>query len=242
MLSVCQTTIEAADCIRRHSFAVVRADAGLVLSLEAARTSALSYLSSLGQQDDDASSLARYQVIHKGHLFGFNEPSSAKYLFRAYMGHELQPWPNEELRQASQEVARGLHALLMDCWKHLTVDDICTVDSRDCPLDYFYYHGRNNNAVNCSEHVDRGVLICVCLDKTPGLEVYSREKDAFLCPREEVGEEEEINNNGALICILAGDSLRRFCNVPACAHRVRNSLPRPRLSISYELRIIEGDS
>jgi hypothetical protein len=47
-------------------------------------------------------------------------------------------------------------------------------EARQCPLDYFFYHNRDPSAENCSAHVDRGVLIVVCLTNVPGLEVCPR--------------------------------------------------------------------
>ena len=40
-----------------------------------------------------------------------------------------------------------------------------------CPLDYFFYHAPNKNVINCSRHVDRGILICISLTNVIGLEV-----------------------------------------------------------------------
>lgn len=117
-------------------------------------------------------------------------------------------------------------------------------DAVKCPLDYFLYHNKNPLAVNCSEHVDRGLLICVCLSSaTPGLEVQPRGRSNFICPEAALihnanlyQEKEPVSG---LLCIMAGDHLRQFVDGEsiACVHRVRNQLKRARLSISYELRI-----
>lgn len=141
------------------------------------------------------------------------------------------------------------------------------VNPCDCPLDYFYYHNEVQGVVNCSAHVDRGVLICVCLTPVAGLEVLvdSKEVDQgegssarqfFFCPEEEMqqqksrsGSEERNHDDGgdegrnAMLCIMAGDSLRQFYpGIPACVHQVRNDLETPRLSISYELRLTSPSS
>jgi hypothetical protein len=117
-------------------------------------------------------------------------------------------------------------------------------DAVNCPLDYFLYHNKNPLAVNCSEHVDRGILICVCLSSAaPGLEVKPRGRSNFICPEAALihnanlyQEKEPVSG---LLCIMAGDHLSQFVDGEpiACVHRVRNQLKRARLSISYELRI-----
>ncbi len=116
-----------------------------------------------------------------------------------------------------------------------------------CPLDYFFYHNKFPNQINCSEHVDRGALVVVCLTSVPGLEVLSPSASSFYCPEALVHNEnlyrERTENDCCpnLVCIMAGDQLVRLLsaeNAPsACVHRVRNPLRRARLSISYELRL-----
>eukprot|EP00980_Cylindrotheca_fusiformis_P016442 scaffold4902_cov115-Cylindrotheca_fusiformis.AAC.3 len=125
-------------------------------------------------------------------------------------------------------------------------NDSAIVDVSRCPLDYFFYHNEEPSVVNCSEHVDRGLLICVCLSSaTPGLEVRRRgDRRQFVCPEAElihnVNLYQEKDAVSGLLCIMAGDALCEFFppdDTPiACVHRVRNKLKRARLSISYELR------
>jgi len=116
-------------------------------------------------------------------------------------------------------------------------------DSTHCPLDYFLYHNRSKGT-NCSEHVDRGVLICISLTNVAGLEVASRKDDEWHCPENVYTGREGVSN---LICILSGDQLKNaveagdevmnsYPGLNACIHRVKNKLSGPRLSISYELR------
>ena len=105
-----------------------------------------------------------------------------------------------------------------------------------CPLDYFFYHNRLPNLINCSEHVDRGALVVVCLTSVPGLEVLSPSTSSFYCPEALVHNEnlyrERTENDCCpnLVCIMAGDQLSRLLpasNPPsACVHRVRNPLRR----------------
>jgi hypothetical protein len=139
--------------------------------------------------------------------------------------------------------------------------------SRKSPLDYFFYHNRYPSLVNCSEHVDRGVLIVVCLTNVPGLEVLRSCQGScaefcihhFVCPEVLVHNsnlyQEAQDSCSNLVCIMAGDQLAPllktrmgtrdertmnddFANLPmACVHRVRSHLKRTRLSISYELRL-----
>jgi hypothetical protein len=128
-----------------------------------------------------------------------------------------------------------------------------------CPLDFFFYHNRIPNAVNCSEHVDRGALVVVCLTDVPGLEVRSSasQTSSFHCPEVLIHNENLYRERTddlccpGIVCIMAGDQLSRLLSSSnaadaattttprACVHRVRNPLNRPRLSISYELRFDE---
>ena len=223
---------QVAESIVNSSWGIYRVDDDMKDILKVASDEALLFL-----RGDDESKMDCQRIIN-GHLYGYNEPSGAKYLFRAYCNSNEQPWPNEKLESVSTKLAGRLHSLLLDCWaaierqtesstKDIKRDD---VSQTGCPLDYFLYHGKNSKAVNCSEHVDRGVLICICLSNVPGLELYSN--GSWICP-EEVDE-------GSLVCILAGQQLRQFSDIPACIHRVRNNLPKQRLSISYELRYPEA--
>lgn len=150
-------------------------------------------------------------------------------------------------------------------------------DAGYCPLDYFLYHGGRAGAgarghhcgsappPNCSEHVDRGALICVSLTDVLGLEVKPRgvslparqgeDGDFFVCP-EVLSRDEALRRDrgsagcGDLICVMAGDGLAEACGLGgggvigeeettprACVHRVRDELERARLSITYELRL-----
>lgn len=130
-----------------------------------------------------------------------------------------------------------------------------------CPLDYFLY---NNNGgrrhKNCSEHIDRGILICVALTHVPGLEVFCRESNQYVCPeliaKAEALLGERCSGCSDLVCVMAGDQLKEalaamsgrqgedvhapmgstLTNTSACVHRVRNRLERARLSLTYELR------
>ncbi|KAG7356606.1 hypothetical protein IV203_001292 [Nitzschia inconspicua] len=89
-------------------------------------------------------------------------------------------------------------------------------DSDKSPLHYFFYHNRRPSVANCSEHVDRGVLIVVCLTTVPGLEVWKsyerhHRSGRFVCPEVLVHnarlyqEAEPACSN--LVCIMAGDQL-----------------------------------
>jgi hypothetical protein len=119
---------------------------------------------------------------------------------------------------------------------------------------------------NCTAHVDRGLLIVVCLTNVPGLEVWSRRRHggSYLCPEilshhATLYQELEPCAGGEYVCIMAGDQLSDYCCQPrmtmaygaqqqrqqprrrlnACVHRVRSNLPQARLSISYELRGVQ---
>ena len=104
--------------------------------------------------------------------------------------------------------------------------------------------------MNCSPHTDRGALIAVALTNVPGLEVLlqntARSSPSFscYCP-EQVHADRLFAHPYSLVCIMAGDQLQRLYSHshPTCAlhggciHRVRDNLPSPRLSISYEIRL-----
>ena len=125
-------------------------------------------------------------------------------------------------------------------------------DSTPCPLDYFLYHNQSDG-VNCSEHVDRGVLICISLTNVAGLEVFSNDAEDgnWSCPEhifinEQLYQEREVGCSN-MLCILSGDQLKKvlqgddnmttqFRGLNACIHRVKRKLSAARLSISYELR------
>ena len=217
----------------------------------------------------------RWTRIVNGHLHGYNVPSPAKRLFRAFPSSNLQPWPTERFQQVSTDLANDLHSLLMECSKCLCMADcsesentdpettnderddtnptpskrpkLTQVDAQHCPLDYFFYHNLNPNTTNCSEHVDRGLLIAICLTDVPGLEILTQDVESnamtWFCPEISIHNtnlyrETPTSSVSDLICIMAGRQLSQILNkeVPACVHRVRNKLRRARLSISYELR------
>lgn len=138
------------------------------------------------------------------------------------------------------------------------------LDLSSCPLDYFYYHSsiKNEPVENCSEHVDRGILICISLTNVAGLEVLSRLDGIWHCPEMVSICEGHYSDNQSgcsdLVCILSGDQLKKavlglkttaaatasssnkkertFPGLNACVHRVRRKLAACRLSITYELR------
>jgi hypothetical protein len=131
-------------------------------------------------------------------------------------------------------------------------------DTTISPLDYFLYHNKVPHSVNCSEHIDRGVLICVCLTSVPGLEVLchnhhhggddndgdnDNDSSSFVCPEvltHNANLYQEPEPCSGLICIMVGDQLSQLLTgtkIQSCVHRVRNNLKRARLSISYELRV-----
>ncbi len=126
----------------------------------------------------------------------------------------------------------------------------CSFCPSNCPLDYFFYHNRFPNVINCSEHIDRGALVVVCLTDVPGLEVLSSsesESSSFVCPESLVHnanlyrERTDGDCCPGLVCIMAGDQFSQLLSSTepprGCVHRVRNPLLRSRLSISYELRL-----
>jgi hypothetical protein len=101
-----------------------------------------------------------------------------------------------------------------------------------CPLDFFLYHNERKNSNynttrnivhNCTQHIDRGALICISLTNVQGLEVlsnnnsHSKISNEWICPEEWIKSLFQPNNrnlyneNGCdcsqFICILAGDQL-----------------------------------
>ena len=254
---VTETLSQAANCVLKHSFAVYRVDEDTAEAIRVAWLQARRFFAS-----EDSSSFHR---VVKGHLHGFHVPSDAKVLCRAFCGSSLQPWPNDEFQHASEQVANKLHRLLLDCyeelmrkscnenddeevpWKRLRKTSPFSIpkaatETEDCPVDYFLYHIDKPNAISCSEHVDRGVLICVCLTNVPGLEVRPRDQSTFICPEIHTHNANLYGDRQAcsgLVCIMAGDQLKQTNpHVKACVHRVRNDLKQARLSITYELRAL----
>jgi hypothetical protein len=106
----------------------------------------------------------------------------------------------------------------------------CRRNPHGCPLDYFFYHNRNPNSINCSEHIDRGVLVVVCLTDVPGLEVLSSSSVSsspasslplsktrkFICPELLVHnanlykERTDSDACSDLVCIMTGNQLSQL--------------------------------
>jgi hypothetical protein len=251
---VAETLSQAADSILTHSFAIYKVNDATAEAIGAAWLQARRFFAS--------SHKCRYHKVVDGNLYGYHVPSEAKLLYRAFCGSSLQPWPNSEFQLASEQVADRLHRILVDCCMEIRRKSIDRTEGEEaypkrlkvsqpldipetaketalCPLDYFLYHGDKPYAISCSEHVDRGMLICVCLTNVPGLEV--RDHSAFVCP-EVVTHNADLHHDrqasSGLICIMAGHQLQQTLpGVKACVHRVRNDLKQSRLSISYELRV-----
>ena len=267
----------AAHEIFKHSFAIYKVPARHTDAIRQSWCEAVAVL-------NGPPPLPECQQIIEGHLYGYNIPSNAKILFRAFCTSPDQPWPNQSFQQASINVAEKLHELLVECYTNIEQLSLkeqqgeflfsslldqeehqprrkrsrLTTSSRQSywtipptihdttisPLDYFFYHNKGpDNSINCSEHVDRGVLICVCLTSVPGLEVLCRRSSSFVCPEviaHNANLYQESKSCSGLICIMAGDQLSQLfprSGIQPCVHRVRSNLKRSRLSISYELRI-----
>lgn len=267
---VSNSIAQVAESILTQGFAVYGVDQDTTKAIVGAENVARCFFR-------ETSDKMKHHNVVQGHLQGYNVPSEAKELYRALFGGEAsltQPWPNQELENASKGVADQLHDLLYKCLKEMKsvlqrqslimeseptrrrpfsdIPQRACDSAMLCPLDYFLYNGQNA-AINCSEHVDRGVLICVCLDKkVAGLEVRSRGQDHFVCPEEEMVINTRTKEQGdkgspsfrSMVCIMAGDQLRDAvgCDpqnntASACVHRVRPDLEGERLSITYELRL-----
>ena len=232
--SINETLTQAAQQILDHSFAIYRVNEELVKKIRLAHHSAVQFfrqIESREASDEGTLVLSPIQChnnqmpsypcqrIVDGNLYGFNIPSPAKKLFRAFCGSPHQPWPTDaKFQRHSTNLADELHQLLIDCTKEIRKEFLCrrqqtfsksddsclpptkrsrietespstvtgqeshderllseaSFPRRGCPLDYFFYHNQNTRQVNCSEHVDRGVLIVVCLTNVPGLELLPR--------------------------------------------------------------------
>jgi hypothetical protein len=248
---ICTTTKEAAASILEHSFCILRINDDTVRCVEQANELAMEFFSS-----NEPDKIRRYQRIIGGHLHGYNKLPS-KLLFRAFCGNSQQPWPTTAFQTASVELADQLNTLVTECWNELNTNIPVSDDDNDAgrnprpakrvkskdgkhdknPLDYFFYHNQNPKAINCSEHIDRGILIAICFSNVPGLQVAKpKGKHGEFVNPEELVISAESNN---YICILAGNQLAIQTNntVPPCIHRVMQQLSKPRLSISYELRL-----
>lgn len=168
-----------------------------------------------------------------------NPPPPARKRFRGFSGIALESYDLKSYATNSTNNKRH-------CDKKHSSGFPSSFRPTNCPLDYFFYHNLFPNAINCSEHIDRGALVVVCLTDVPGLEVYSSQS-SFWCPETLVHNtnlyRERTNDScfPGLVCIMAGDQLSKLLSPTkasyACVHRVRNPLLRARLSISYELRL-----
>jgi isopenicillin N synthase-like dioxygenase len=274
-LHISTNLADAAQDILKHSFAVYKVPTGAAQTIKVAWNEARQFFA---EPSTDC------QKIVNGNLYGYNEPSNAKKLFRAFCFSNDQPWPTASFQTASTNVAKDLHHLLVQCYQEIkqqqssfeaaaaaasertepplrkrprlsSVVDIPPTawETTKCPLDFFFYHAKDPSAVNCSEHIDRGILIGVCLTNVPGLEVQiadaahrrradDKESSLFVCPEIVTHNSnlyQEAEPCSGLVCIMAGDQLSQMVSGTngACVHRVRENLKRARLSISYELRI-----
>ena len=365
---ICTTLTDAAKEILVRSYAIFQVPTATACKIQQAHQQAVQFFDSINvangknnpcnslQSSSSSSSSSscccsqddrhryEHQKIVNGHLFGFNEPSSAKQLFRAFVHSPHQPWPSLSLsssvsesdddvdhnsfRQSSIDLVNDLHKILVGCYqsiisissvrqqqqqakqqqqkqhdrtkkrkRHLfdeqqqqkipdlhyemndgnrdyngdglrTSSQTCATrlpppilipqfddnineniakiqkhlnENLLCPLDYFLYHNRhalknydevvkggNSSSVlvsNCTEHIDRGRLIVVCLTNVPGLEVLDLERLRNLCHRDDdrnscfVCPETIVHNYNLyhdvdemkmnLVCIMAGDQLDR---------------------------------
>lgn len=266
------TTIqEAAVEIQKSNFAIYQVSPSTAQKLRAAWLHAKRILNGTPSEG--------WTRIVRGHLHGYNVPSRAKRIFRAFPFSKEQPWPDEKFCKVSQHLAGDLHGILSDCVKSLgkltadagsrcKTDDegerrstkrrrvgiqhhTSEIDRCKCPLDFFLYHNQDASAENCSEHIDRGLLIAVCLTDIPGLELKVRrigdanKASCWICPEAGVCNSRLYNEIADddfgcsdLICIMSGAQLVDTvdADIPPCIHRVRSKLKRSRLSISYELR------
>jgi isopenicillin N synthase-like dioxygenase len=263
-LNISTNLADAARDILDHSFAVYKVPTVTAQSIKVAWNEARQFF---------AEPSTNCQKIVNGNLHGYNEPSNAKMLFRAFCFSNDQPWPTDSFQTASTHVAKDLHHLLVQCYQEIQQQSSLEAASKrteppsqkrprlspvdipptawettKCPLDFFFYHAKDPLAVNCSEHIDRGVLIGICLTNVPGLEVQmaahhaDKESSLFVCPEvvtHNANLYQEADPCSGLVCIMAGDQLKQIISGSngACAHRVRENLKRARLSISYELRI-----
>jgi hypothetical protein len=168
-----------------------------------------------------------------------SNPSSEAY--PQHSGMESSSLPLSTLESENQSPARKRARLSRTHSKNLKMP-LTAQDTSACPLDYFLYHNQDPSAVNCSKHVDRGLLIAVCLTDVPGLELLVSPEKQWVTPEvwihnAHLYQETESACSSGWICILAGGQLSQRMNIAPCVHRVRQPLKRARLSISYELRV-----
>ena len=93
------TMKDAAKQILKHSFAIYSTKSSTTTTTTATATNinvawkaAKEMFSAIDRKD--GASNAPKRIIHQGHLHGFNEPSRAKYLYRAFCNSSIQPWPS----------------------------------------------------------------------------------------------------------------------------------------------------
>jgi hypothetical protein len=279
---------DAAKDILSKSFTIFKLDDPTTQKVKIAHREAIEFFHESimnQQQQQQQQDCMPYQRIVNGNLYGYNEPSPSKLLFRSYCycreeNTIQQPWPNLNFEKASTNLVTDLHVLLETVYqqiqlhfnnrrckttshpitksssssppprKRIRQDNIIVTsydggeetmeitknshqfmlfDRSKCPLDYFFYHNQTPSFENCSEHVDRGVLILVCLTNVPGLEVYydperggkqqnvhhhQQQQQTFICPEILVHNanlyKEVEDSCSNLVCIMAGDQLSQL--------------------------------
>lgn len=119
---------DAADAIMKSSFAIYQVPATTAERMREAWQEAARILN-----HPPSVETKQWTRIVNGHLHGYNEPSPAKRLFRAFPSSKLQPWPTELFRQVSTDLASDLHDVLMECYKCLCRADCSDRESEDRP-------------------------------------------------------------------------------------------------------------
>jgi hypothetical protein len=126
-----ESQVELAALILQQGFAVLSIDEDTTKIFQQAAKSALAFILEEEEESSDHSDAdgnvyvehtnknkyAYQRLSTNGHLMGYNEPSPAKQLFRAFFDKESepQPWPNSSLQSASELAAKALHNILTEC-------------------------------------------------------------------------------------------------------------------------------
>ena len=123
---------EAAQQVLDHSFAIYRVNDELTEKIRLAHHSAAQFFRQMENEEgcgdgaaaehtsrtegNNQQSPLPYQRIVDGNLYGYNVPSPAKKLFRAFCQSPHQPWPEDVMfRRHSIQLAKDLHQLVVDC-------------------------------------------------------------------------------------------------------------------------------
>ena len=185
--------------VKQYGYAVVRAGEELVAPVKMARTAMLKWFEQTAADVKQKHRLLFEESEGCQGLFGYNNPSKAKELYRVRRADGIPHglWP-EGLEQVIKAALHALETLSMAAlevlaaeagldWSEVRRKHIDTLARAEytqhehrpqicaSPLDFFYYcnEAAAAESANCHEHVDPGCLTVVPVADVAGLSVLS---------------------------------------------------------------------